>query len=260
MGSPSCSQRGRARIPPILLGVVGVVVLLVVRPWERRGPALGPAAEPAPQASSGQAGRGVVSEFPIGEGEVEVSGAAVHVLTAGPEQGDPVLLLHGARFSAQTWRELGTLEELASSGYRAVAVDLPGYGRSAASELEPEAFLVALLDALGLQRPVVVCPSMSGAFALPLAARRPERLAGLVAVAPVGIEQNLEALRGSALHTLLLWGEDDQVVPPAAADSLAAALTDVRKVVLPGAGHPCYLDAPGRFHVELLDFLAATPH
>jgi pimeloyl-ACP methyl ester carboxylesterase len=196
----------------------------------------------------------------VTELQVDVDGSRVHLLHAGPEDGEPVLLLHGARFSSQTWRELGTLEALASRGYRAVAVDLPGYGRSTASELEPEAFLDALLEALGPQRPVVVCPSMSGAFALPLAAHHPERLAGLVAVAPVGIEQNLEALRGSSLHALLVWGENDQVVPLAAADRLAAALTDVRKVVLPGAGHACYLDAPERFHVELLDFLAASPH
>jgi len=196
----------------------------------------------------------------VSELEVDVDGSRVHVLHAGPEGGAPVLLLHGARFSAQTWRDLGTLEVLASSGYRAVAVDLPGYGRSTASELEPEAFLLALLDALGPQRPVIVCPSMSGAFALPLAARHPERLAGLVAVAPVGIEQSLEALRGSALHTLLVWGENDTVVPLAAADRLAGVLMDVRKVVVPGAGHPCYLDDPARFHAELLDFLEASPH
>jgi pimeloyl-ACP methyl ester carboxylesterase len=201
-----------------------------------------------------------VVQVGIEEREIEVAGARIQLLAVGPAQGAPVLLLHGARFSSQTWRELGTLEALASDGYRAVAVDLPGYGRSSTSELEPEAFLAALIDALGLQRPVVVCPSMSGAFALPLAAHQPERLAGLVAVAPVGIEQNLEALRGSALHALLVWGENDRVVPLADADRLASALTDIRKVVLRGAGHPCYLDDPQRFHVELLDFLAATPH
>jgi pimeloyl-ACP methyl ester carboxylesterase len=196
----------------------------------------------------------------IEERVVEVAGARIHLLAAGPARGAPVLLLHGASFSSLTWRELGTLDVLASGGYRAVAVDLPGYGRSAATQLQPEAFLAALLDALDLERPAVVSPSMSGAFALPLAAHQPERLAGLVAVAPVGIEQNLEALRGSPLHTLLVWGENDTVVPIAAADRLAGALTDVRKVVVPGAGHPCYLDDPERFHAELLDFLGTRRH
>ena len=38
------------------------------------------------------------------------------------------LLLHGAAFSSETWRELGTLQTLAALGYTAVAVDMPGPG------------------------------------------------------------------------------------------------------------------------------------
>lgn len=36
-----------------------------------------------------------------------------------------VLFLHGARFSAKTWLDLGTLSLLADAGYRVAAVDLP---------------------------------------------------------------------------------------------------------------------------------------
>jgi len=201
-----------------------------------------------------------MSPAPIQDGQVEVAGARMHLLEAGPNDGPPVLLLHGAAFSAQTWRELGTLQLLAGKGYHVVAVDLPGRGDSAASALDPEAFGPALLDALGLARPVVVSPSMSGAYSLPLAARSRERLAGLVAVAPVAIERYLDELRGSDLPVLILWGELDTVVPLAEADRLAAALPHSRKVVLAGARHPCYLDAPERFHAELTAFLEACLH
>lgn len=37
-----------------------------------------------------------------------------------------MVLLHGQAFTSKTWEELGTLGLLASSGYQALALDLPG--------------------------------------------------------------------------------------------------------------------------------------
>ena len=53
----------------------------------------------------------------------------IYYQTASPvsdEKGLTVLLLHGMRFSSQTWTDLGTLHVLAALGYSAVAIDLPG--------------------------------------------------------------------------------------------------------------------------------------
>ena len=38
------------------------------------------------------------------------------------------------------------------------------------------------------------------------------------------------------------------------AEELAGRLPGARLVVLEGAGHPCYLEEPERFHAELLEF------
>ncbi len=186
---------------------------------------------------------------------ISLAGSTIHALEAGPDTGAVVLLLHGARFNADTWRELGTLDILAAAGYRAVAIDLPGFGRSGPSSLKPEAFLLAVIDTLGVP-PVIVSPSMSGRFSLPVAVNHPGRLAGLVAVAPVGIPQVQDRLGKITVPVLAVWGENDMVVPVRMADVLVAGVPDGRKVALPDAGHPCYLDQPQRFHAELLDFLS----
>ncbi len=190
---------------------------------------------------------------------VEVNGARVHLLAQGPPGGRPVLLLHGARFDAGTWRELGTLEVLAREGYRAVAVDLPGFGASPGADVDPEAFLGRLLGALHLHRPVLVAPSMGGRFAFPLAVGRPGLLSGLVLVAPVGVAAHADRLARITVPTLVVWGSEDTVIPPAQADVLAGGIPGARKVILQGARHPCYLDRPGEFHRELLVFLADLP-
>lgn len=44
---------------------------------------------------------------------------------AAPGAARNVLLLHGAKYSAQTWEDLGTLSVLADAGFRVAAVDLP---------------------------------------------------------------------------------------------------------------------------------------
>jgi abhydrolase domain-containing protein 14 len=101
----------------------------------------------------------------------------------------------------------------------------------------------------------VISPSMSGAFSLPLLGTHPDRIAGYVGVAPAGIRRYADELDGIQVPSLLLWGENDQLVPQAHADLLARRLRSARKVVLGNAGHACYLDQPDRFHEVLLTFL-----
>ena len=41
-----------------------------------------------------------------------------------------IFLLHGSAFTSMTWEQIQTLEQLKENGYRAIAVDLPGFGES----------------------------------------------------------------------------------------------------------------------------------
>jgi len=179
----------------------------------------------------------------------------VHLLVTGDEDGLPVVLLHGARFTAETWREIGTLELLAKSGYRAVAVDLPGFGQSEQSDNDPNTWLGDLLDTIGLSSVVVISPSMSGRFSLPFLISSPDRVKGFIAVAPVGIPQYQS--RFTSIHTpiLAIWGENDRVVPLSNGEALIADQRG-KLVVLPNAGHPSYMSDPDGFHKAILDFLS----
>lgn len=185
----------------------------------------------------------------------EVGGNRVHYLVAGPEGGRAVVFLHGAAFQAQTWKDIGTLEELAGAGYRAYALDLPGFGESSEARVDPNTWLAELLEQLGVSKPVVVSPSMSGRFSLPLVTSNPERLAGFVAVAPVGLGRYGDRLKNITVPVLAIWGETDRIVPHTQQELLVELAPDARKVVVAGAGHACYMDDAATFHAELLRFL-----
>ncbi|XP_072731693.1 uncharacterized protein [Ciconia boyciana] len=64
----------------------------------------------------------------VTESTLTVEGQTLFYRQAEPAQQAPkltVLLLHGIRFSSDTWLQLRTLAMLAENGYRAVAIDLP---------------------------------------------------------------------------------------------------------------------------------------
>ncbi len=186
---------------------------------------------------------------------IEIEGGRVHFLIEGQEQGRPVVLLHGASFSAETWKTIGTLQTLAESGYLAYAIDLPGFGKSSPSFGSPATWLRVLLDLLKIEKAVIVSPSMSGRFSLPLVTEQPERVAGFVAVAPVAIPTYQHQLNLITAPVLAIWGENDRVVPLEQADLLVSSVKDGHKVVIPGAGHAPYMTAAAAFHKTLLEFL-----
>ena len=172
----------------------------------------------------------------------------------------PVLFLHGAAFTSKNWHDIGTLKSLASKGYTAVAVDLPGYGESqnikrpeSASRIQ---FLSNLITELGLERPVVVAPSMSGSYALPfvMVKERAKELRGFIPVAPGAVDKYTEEeLKGLDLPTLIVYGENDSGFKRLAERMKNIPASEV--FMMKNAGHPCYLDNPEEFNTRVTKFL-----
>ncbi len=114
------------------------------------------------------------------------TGVTLKVAFGGPEDGEPIVFLHGFPESHRTWRH--QLHALASE-FRVVAPDQRGFGGSSKPEALEEyetskiaADLFALADALGLGRFTLVGHDWGGAVAWLAALRHPERLKRLVIV------------------------------------------------------------------------------
>jgi pimeloyl-ACP methyl ester carboxylesterase len=109
--------------------------------------------------------------------------------------GTPIVLFHGYADSADTWRQV--LATLARHGRRAIAVDLPGFGTAdrlnnsdpVLSQLDRFAVAAARYATGGRRAPVIaVGNSLGGCVSMRLAERAPERIAGIVGIAPAGLE------------------------------------------------------------------------
>ncbi|WEX11899.1 alpha/beta hydrolase [Chelativorans sp. AA-79] len=103
-------------------------------------------------------------------------------------EGDPVLLIHGfASTHHVNWVAPGWVKTLRDAGYRVIALDNRGHGRSTkshdAQDYTPEKMAddaAALLDHLGIPRAHVMGYSMGARVAAFLALRHPDRVATLV--------------------------------------------------------------------------------
>ena len=123
-------------------------------------------------------------------------GRRTHYLEAGPPDGRPVVLLHG--LGATNASLLPLVTELAGD-CRVIAPDLPGFGASDAWRGRYDArffagWLDGLLTGLGVDRAVVGGNSLGGRIALEYALRHPQRVRGLIGLAPAMAFRKLRQL------------------------------------------------------------------
>ena len=116
--------------------------------------------------------------------QIRVNGADTYLYTAGKTLDTllpAVLFIHGAELDHSCWGLQSRW--FANHGYCTMAVDLPGHGRSAGALLPSveamSAWLIALLDAVGVSRAALVGHSMGSLVALETAAAHPDRVSAL---------------------------------------------------------------------------------
>lgn len=118
-------------------------------------------------------------------------GLRLHYLDVG--EGEPVVFIHGSGPGASGHSNFKQNHPVfAEAGYRVIVPDLPGYGASDKPETVYSldffvAALRGLLDALDIQRCVLVGNSLGGAIAIQLALDEPKRVSRLVLMAPGGL-------------------------------------------------------------------------
>ena len=114
---------------------------------------------------------------------VETNGIRMHLAEAGA--GPPVVLCHGFPESWYSWRH--QLSALAEAGFRPVAPDMRGYGRTDRPEaidqytlLHLVGDMVGLLDALGVDRAVIAGHDWGAPVAWHAALLRPDRFRAVI--------------------------------------------------------------------------------
>ncbi len=124
--------------------------------------------------------------------DVEVGrGLTVATYRRGPEHEPPVLLIHSVNAAASA-AEMRPLFDRLSMSRRAVAMDLPGYGRSSRPDMEYTPALMAdsigaVLESLGGPTDVVAL-SLGCEFAARAALDRPDLVRSLALIAPTGVQ------------------------------------------------------------------------
>jgi pyruvate dehydrogenase E2 component (dihydrolipoamide acetyltransferase) len=120
---------------------------------------------------------------------IEVGGRRLRHLRAGPDTGEPIVLLHGFGADMGTWM---FNHAVLAEDRPVYALDLPGHGGSA-KELDDgsvaalAAVVAEYLAAASIGAAHLVGHSLGGAIAASIALDRPERVTALTLIAPAGL-------------------------------------------------------------------------
>ena len=253
------------------------------------------------------------------EHTVTVQGIATHIFEAGRPTAPALLYLHGT-FLGNLWLEF---HQALTRYFHVFVPDTPGFGLTERPDWMRDMsdyvlYFRDLLDALGLDKPMLVGHSLGGWMAAELAVWYPERVKKLVLSNAVGIRvkgtpiahlfaMNAQEIMGACfdnfaaamplmpaefntdyllsqyrqlttlaslawnpsydpklerrlqrLHcpTLIVWGQNDRLIPVAYADAFHRLIANSELVKLEGTGHMPMFEMPAAWSKVIVEFLA----
>jgi pimeloyl-ACP methyl ester carboxylesterase len=146
--------------------------------------------------------------IPVATGSIYIDDA--------PGTGTPIVFIHGNGGSSEQWRS--QLDHFRGAGRRAIAIDLPGFGRSTPPADYALSTMAAAIDAAvagaGVTHFVIVGHSYGGAVVATYVARHPDKVAGVVyldaaaSALPLTPEQKTQfggALRANKMPVVRAW-------------------------------------------------------
>lgn len=145
-------------------------------------------------------------DHPVRHSQVEANGGTFHVIEQG--HGPAVLFLHGFPDTAETWRK--QMQAVAEAGYRAIALDMRGFGDSYApadSALYSATYivgdLIGVLDAVEVTTAAIVSHDWGADHGQRAMVMRPDRFRAIVSLSipflPRGELSTWDALRSQGL-------------------------------------------------------------
>lgn len=126
-----------------------------------------------------------LTDYPFAPNYIEIEGYRIHYVDEGPEDGETVLLLHGQPSWSYLYRHM--IPPLADAGYRVIAPDLVGFGKSD-KPLKPSDhnyqmhvdLMTAFARGLDLQGVTIFMQDWGGLIGLRMIAEAPDRYARIM--------------------------------------------------------------------------------
>src|SRR5258707_10527508 len=154
---------------------------------------------------------GIDLPYPVHHLDLTIEGqplrmAYMDVAPAATPNGKTVVLLHGKSFSGDYWAH--TIATLTGQGYRVIAPDQIGFGKSSKPDIRFYLDLLArnnkaLLDRLDVNRAAIVGYSFGGMLAVYFARDYPETTEVLALENPIGLEDYRSAIAPQSVETLI---------------------------------------------------------